>query len=1047
LRQPRNLPKNQTKPYSMKHVTLLTFSRRKSHPDLFMRVLVILMLFASVANAQDVIVKGKISDETGSVMPGVNVVVKGTTSGTTSDENGDFAISVPGGDAVLSFSFIGYASQDVAVNGRTFIEVKLEPDIRSLSEVVVIGYGTQRQEAVTGSVVSMQAKHISEVPSPNITQALQGRMAGVEMSQSSSKPGAPMQIRIRGTRSLLASNDPLIVIDGIPFGGSIADINPNDVKSIDVLKDASSTAIYGSRGANGVILITTNRGAFGQKPQVSYNTYYGVKKIFGEYPMMEGEEFVNLRTTAGVYTSNGLDESNDVNTDWQGMFWRTAAVTSHDINLTGGTTGGSYNFGLGYYKDEAVIPGQDFKRFSLRGSIDQRIGNRIRVGFSTNTNYSVNNGNNMGFYDVLSASPIANPFNDDGTIKRTIRMPLDEQWTKTESTVDALGDNWIDQTRTIASYNAFFAEVEVPGIKGLSYRLNLGLNYRQANNGQFTGEGVFSTNPTTVSSASTSSTIHYSWTIENLLTYDRTIAGKHNVNFVALYSAQQDTDTRSSVSVKDIPASAFQFYNLGRANQTPIIDPLTQTYGLSGLMSAMGRLQYSYDDRYMLSVSYRFDGSSRLAPGHQWVSYPAISAGWNMHTLPILSEVNAINRLKFRVGYGTTSNQAIAPYQTLGLLQTRPYNFGSTFTTGYYVSALPNPELGWEYTSSTNYALEFGLLGERLTGTLEYYQAKTEDLLFVVPLQPTSGVNSYTANIGSSENKGYEITLNGVILDNPDGFRWEVGFNLYANRNRLTSLNSGTEKDEGNWWFVGQPIDVIYDFEYQGLWQEGDPYRDILEPGGNVGMIKVKYTGEYNDDGTPKRAIGAADRQIHNMQPNFQGGFNTRLSYKGFDFSMVGVYKNGGLVIATPYGANGYLNILSGRRGNIDVDYWTPENTDARYPKPGGIGGDQPKYLNTLSYFDASFLKIRTISLGYNFDQANWFHVKGISKFRVYATVQNPFVMFSPYYDESGMDPETNSYANENAAVNYDNRLRRLLTIGTNTPSTRNYIIGLNLTF
>jgi TonB-dependent starch-binding outer membrane protein SusC len=1023
--------------------------RLRGCTGLFARVFLVLMLLSSGAMAQDLTVKGKVLDETGAGMPGVNIVVKGTTNGTTSDENGGFTINVHGTDAVLTFSFIGYAAQDVAVGGRTSMDVQMVADVTSLNEVVLVGYGTQRQEAVTGSVVSIQSSAIAEVPSPNLTQALQGRLAGVDMSQTSSKPGASMQIRIRGTRSLSASNDPLIVLDGIPFAGSISDINPNDVKSVDILKDASSTAIYGSRGANGVILITTNKGRQGQKAQFSYNSYYGVKQVFSKYPMMSGEKFAQLRADAKVYTSNGLDESNDVNTDWQDMYYGTAAVTSHDVGITGGTSGGNYNIGVGYYRDEAVIPGQNYQRFSLRAALEEKIGNHLRVGFTSNNNYAITQGANAGFYDVLSASPIANPYNADGSIRRTIRMPLDEQWTRTRSTVEALGDSWIDQTRALGSYNSVYGELNVPGIEGLSYRLNLGLNYRQANTGQYTGEGVFSTNPTTVSSAMVNNAITTSWTIENLLMYDRTFADKHNLNVVALYSAQQDTWDKSQVSVKDIPSDAFQFYNLGRGNQQPIIDPALQEYRVSGLMSAMARLMYSYDDKYMLTASYRFDGSSRLAEGHKWVSYPAVSAGWNIHREPFLQNAGAIDRLKLRVGYGITSNQAIDPYSTLGLLGTRPYNFGSTYTTGYYVTDLPNTELGWEYSATMNYALEFGLLNNRLTGTLEYYNTTTKDLLFRVGLPQTAGVTSYVANIGESENKGFEITLNGVVLDNPNGLTWEVGFNLYANRNKLTRLASGQQRDETNWWFVGHPIDVIYDYEATGLWQQGDPYLSVLEPGGNVGMIKARYTGEYTSDGTPTRQIGPADRQIMSMQPDFQGGFNTRLAYKGFDLSVVGLFKSGGLLIATPYGANGYLNILTGRRGNIDVDYWTAENTGARYPKPGGIGGDQPKYLNSLSYFDASFMKVRTITLGYNFDQSSWFNVKGISRLRLYATVQNPFVLFSPYHKESGMDPETNSFANENSAVTLgaNDARKRLLTTGTNTPSTRNYIFGLNITF
>ena len=993
-------------------------------------------------------IRGKVTDETGVGLPGVNILVKGTTNGTTTDAEGNYTLQLPadGTQKTLVFSFIGYQTIEQSADGRSTLDVSLVTDVTSLSEVVVVGYGELRQEAVTGSVVSLSGNNMRDVPSANITSALQGRLAGVDFSQSSSKPGAAMQIRIRGTRSLSASNDPLIVLDGIPFAGSITDINPEDVKSVDILKDASATAIYGSRGANGVILITSNKGKKGQKPQFSYNNFYGIKKVFSKYPMMGSEDFIKLREEANVYQTNGIDESNDVNTDWQDLFYGTATITSHDVRVAGGTTGGNYSFGMGYFRDEAVIPGQNYQRFSLRGSLDQEIGNYFRIGFTTNNNYSVNNGANLGFYDVLSASPIANPFNPDGSTKRVIRMPLDDQWTRTRETIEALGDSWIDQTKALGSYNSVYGVVKVPGVEGLSYRLNIGLNYRQSNGGSYTGEGVFSVNPTTISSATISNSLTTSWTIENLLTYDKTY-GLHNINAVALYSAQEDSFNSSSVLARDIQADAFQFYNLGRANQQPIINPDNQGYSKSGLVSTMARLMYSYDDRYMLSASYRFDGSSRLAEGHKWVSYPALSAGWNIHREGFMADISAISSLKLRVGYGTTSNQAINPYSTLGLLGTRPYNFGSTFATGYYVTSLPNPNLGWEYSTTMNYALEFGLLKNRITGTLEYYNTQTKDLLFTVSLPQTSGVNNYVANVGESENKGVELTLNGLIIDNPQGLTWEAGFNLYANRNKLTKLASGQERDEANWWFVGHPIDVIFDYKYEGLWQDGDAFLNNYEPGGNVGMIRVKYTGDFNPDGSPTRAIGPADRQIMSMQPKFQGGFNTRLAYKGFDLNVVGIFKSGGLLIATPYGANGYLNILTGRRGNIDVDYWTPENTDARFPKPGGIGGDQPRYLNTLSYFDASFLKIRTITLGYNFDQNEWIKNKGISQLRLYATLQNPFVMFSPYHKESGMDPETNSFANENSAVGYSNNLRRLLTIGTNTPTTRNFIFGLNLTF
>ncbi len=1005
------------------------------------------MIFAALitqaAYAQNT-VSGQVIDESGSGLPGVNILLKGTTVGTTTDANGEYSIEVPGANSVLVYSFIGYEVQELTVGNRSSISITLVPSIESLAEVVVIGYGVQRQEAVTGSVASISGDAMRDVPSGNITQALQGRLPGVEFGRTSTQPGASTRIRIRGTRSLTADNDPLIVLDGIPFVGDLSDINPNDIKSIDVLKDASATAIYGSRGANGIILVTTHKGTKGQKARVSYNGFHGAKKVFSKYPLMSGDDMVELRKLNIPYTSYGLDEAEGVNTDWQDLLYRTAITTSHDVGLSGGTERGTYSVGAGYFLDQAVIPTQQFSRYSLRASVEQDVGQHFRFGFTTNSNYSTSQGNQVNVGNLLRMTPVADPFNDDGTWKRTVRTAIDEPWVYSRDIVEGLEDQWLSETRTYASYNSIFGEVKIPWVEGLKYRVNLGLDYRQSNGGAYTGQGIMSTNPTTESNASISNSHTRHWLIENLITYDRTFNSVHNVNFTGLYSAEKNVFNRSRITARDIPADHFQFYNLGQAAGEINVPPGDQWYTVWGLMSWMGRVMYSYNDRYMFTATLRSDGSSRLAEGHKWHTYPAFSVGWNIADESFMNGVDLINSLKIRVGYGQTSNQSVDPYQTLGLLATRPYNFGSEYSTGYLVTQVPSPHLGWEFSKTTNIGVDFSILKDRLSGTIEYYITKTEDLLLNKGLPGSSGVGSITENVGRTQNKGIEISLNGVIVQKND-WTWEAGLNIYANRNKLISLSSGMERNEGNWWFVGHPIDVIYDYEKIGLWQEEDPYRDILEPGTNtLGMIKVKYTGDYNDDGTPTRAIDASDRQVMSMLPDFQGGFNTRVGYKGFDLSMVGVFQRGGLLNSTLYGGGGYLNLLNGRNGNVKVDYWTPENTGAKYPNPESIrSGDNLKYANTLGYFDASYLKIRTITLAYNFNQLRSRDIN----LRVYVTAQNPFVMFSPYHKESGMDPEPNSLGNQNAAVNMSNNLERILTIGTNTPSTRNYLIGVNLTF
>jgi len=640
-------------------------------------------------------ITGTVTDAaTNEPLPGVSVSVAGTTAGAITNMAGQYTIDVPSSDVTLTFSFVGYTTQNVPVNGQNTINVALALAVTGIDEVVVIGYGTQRKEAVTGSVASMSGAELNNMASSNITQSMQGRIAGVEMSQTSTKPGAAMQIRIRGTRSLTAINDPLVVLDGIPFAGSISDLNTADIKSVDILKDASATAIYGSRGANGVILVTTNKGRKGQKTIVNYNGYYGTKNVFAPYPMMDGPEFIKLRAAAKLFT-NAQDEFDNVNTDWQDLFYRPGAVTSHDLGLTGGSEKGNYSFSIGYYNDQAVVPMQDYSRFSMRSSLDQEVGKYFRFGFTSNNSYSINKGSNLGVGGFLSNTPIADPYNADGTWKRTIRTSIDETWVYTKDVIENLGDKYINQTKAYGSYNTLYGEVKIPGIEGLKYHTNLGLNFRQSNGGNYTGEGVFSTTATTPSTASIDNSHNLNWAVENLLTYDRTFAEKHQLNVVALYSAEQTRYNSSSIAAKDIPADAFQFYNLGQATGEITINPNNQNYWVSGLMSYMGRVMYSYDNRYMLTATYRSDASSRLAEGHKWHSYPAVSAGWNIKNESFMKDVALISSLKLRAGYGQTSNQSVTPYATLGLLSTRPYNFGSDkYAMGYYVSELPNPNLG-----------------------------------------------------------------------------------------------------------------------------------------------------------------------------------------------------------------------------------------------------------------------------------------------------------------------------------------------------------------
>ncbi len=1015
---------------------------------------------ASVAYAQtNSTVKGVVVDEFGEPLMGAKVVQAGTNNGVATDINGQFTLTVPKG-AQLTTSYVGFVTTTVTEKGQ--LKIVLTEDKKQLNDVVVIGYGTQRKEAVTGSVASVSSEKLMENPSSNITQALQSRIAGVEMTQINSQPGAEMQIRIRGQRSLSASNDPLIVLDGIPFLGQLSDINPSDIKSLDILKDASATAIYGSRGANGVIIITTNKGGLNRPAKVTYNGYVNFKTLFNEYPMMKGEKYAQMRKMAGKY-GNGLDESDDVDTDWQSMWYKTGISHNHNLTVSGGTNTGSYSFGGSYTHDEGVIPTQAFNRLTLRANLEQKIGKNVKVGLSSTNTYNTREGMQVGMYGILQMSPLTNPYNEDGTMKSIVHMSSDDVFLITKDVLENNKESYLQDNRNIATYNTIFGEISCPWVEGLKYRVNVGLNYRGGKNGSFTGKGFNSTDVNNPSSASLTQFDYMNYAVENLLTYDRTFNEKHTINAVALYSAEQTRYTSNSISSRDVP-EYHQFYSIGNGSKDVTVSP-NSPYSLTGLLSWMGRVMYNYDNRYMLSVAVRSDGSSRLAAGHKWHTYPAVSAGWNIAKEKFMENVGWVNSLKFRVGYGQTANQAISPYTTLGALGTTPYNFGDlgeqSYTTGYYPTKLANKELGWEYSETYNVGLDFSLLGGRLTGTLEYYKMNTHDLLLNVGLPSTAGVSSYTANVGKTQNKGFEATINGVIFDDYNGWTWEAGINLSANRNKLVELADGSDRDEGNGWFVGHPIDVLYDYEKIGLWNSEDPdyqYFDILEPGGNEGMIKVKggyYTEEEKAAGTipegknvgDPRAIGPQDRQIISLEPKFTGGFNTRVAYKNWDLNIIGAFQCGGKLISTLYSGNGYLNMLTGRRGQVDVDYWTPENKDAKYPKPGGIqSGDNPKYSSTLGLFDGSYVKIRTITVGYNF-KGNWMRKAGIGNLRAYATIQNPFIIYSPYYSESGLDPEPNSMSNQGQFHAVTMGGHALPVVGTNSPCTRNYLIGLNLSF
>jgi len=998
-------------------------------------------------------IKGKVADETGTGMPGVNVLQKGSSNGTTTDTSGDFTISISdASNAVLVFSFIGYETLEETLNGRTTVSVALTPSVQSLQEVIVVGYGTQKKSDVTGATVRVDSKSLQEVPVSNMALALQGRAAGVDIQRTSSRPGGATQIRIRGNRSLGATgdpngpvptnNDPLLVVDGIPYSGTINDINMNDVVSVDVLKDASATAIYGSRGSNGVIIITTKRGKAG-KPQITYDGYYGITSVLDKYKLYDGPEYNAYRTLAGTYSATA-DENAMLTagkqTDWQDLMYKNGIMTSHSLAVSGGNDATQYAVGAGYYKETTVLPGQGFSRYSLRVTLDQQVTSRIKVGLNSMNTYNITDGENVNpMFQILTLSPLFKAYNDNGTVNYfpsagsadgTIGNPL------------TLYDKslWSQQRKRLRTFNSLYGEVKI--FDGLKYRLNVGLDYYSDAFGQYYGKNTPMIGNAGVSQAQVQNGNSLSYTLENLLIYDKTIAEKHKINFTGLYSVQQLEATTNTINAQDVSADYLQFYNLALAN---VIQSASGTYTKWGLLSYMGRVNYNFADRFLLTLTARADGSSRLAAGNKWFYYPAAAAAWNIHNESFMQGVNFISNLKLRAGIGKTSNQAVSPYGSLGQLTRVPYNFGSSGVYGALLNNPVNPDLGWEFTTTTNIGLDFGLLANRVTGSIEVYQQKTSDILQNRTLPPTSGIpGGVLQNIGKTENKGLEITLSAAILDNQNrgGFNWNVDLNFYLNREKITSLASGVNQDITNGWYVGQPIDVIFDYKKTGIWQKGEEAQATAMGNFKPGDIKL---WDRNGNGT----IDADDRLVlGSLQADWQGGITNRFSYKGVDLSVVAFAHIGGMLVSTLYQANisSPYNTLEGRRNGPKVDYWTPENPTNAYPVPGrGQTPFGPNNGSMLGYFDATYVKIRSINLGYNLP-GTWLTKTGLSSVRIYVTAQNPFkAFFSDYVKQGGLDPEATGRGGSVTPgfVNANSRL----TVQPNTPLTRSFMLGLNVKF
>lgn len=1030
---------------------------------------------AITLNAQDnVLVKGRITDERGQPVVNASIIVKGTTTGANSNESGNFEISAPR-NATLVISYVGYAPREIRVSDQP-LNISLTPAGNDMEQVVVVGYGTQKKKDVTGAVVSVNEKALKEVPGANIQQLLQGRAAGLEIQRIGTMPGSGAQIRIRGERTINGSNDPLIVLDGIPFeGGSLNDINPDEIASIDILKDASATAIYGSRGANGIILITTKRGRVGE-PRISYNGYHGISSVARKYEVFSAEEYRAMRDLSpwngGYMPEEVKGISLGRNTDWQDIMYKNGFITDHNLNVSGGTATSQFSLGGGYFKETTVLPGQDFTRYALRATIDSRIGKRLKIGLNTLNNLNITHGSQfpINMFPLLTLSPLMPPYDSAGNIVKSPAGNVDDKNTYNPLMVKNNYSGSIDRVRRIRTFNSLYAEYQI--IEGLKYRLNVGLDFRQQEGGQFRGADSYF-RPAQGNTATVNNAEGWGYTVENLLTYDRTFKDVHRLNVVALYSIQEDRSHTSSISKDSIDEEFIQFYNLGQASSSATLPPVVSgTESSWALISYMARINYAFDDRFLLTLTGRIDGSSRLAPGNKWHKYPAVSAGWNISREKFMDNITFINNLKLRVGFGQTSNQSINPYASLGSVSpinginttasgapgpggSIRYNYGPTVVTGYAVTSLPNPDLDWEYTKTVNVGLDFSVLDNRISGTIEWYRQHTFNILYGIQLPSTSGITGqFITNIGEMENKGLEVSIStmNVRARTPGGFTWSTDLNVFFNRNKLLKLNDGFQRNIGNGLHIGHPLTAIYDYTKLGIWQ-----LDEAAAAATYGYVpgQIKLADLNGPNGKPDGRIDPDyDRSIiGSSEADWQGGMTNRFAYKGFDLSIVAYARMGGLLISQIHQPlTSYLTILDGKRNGIKVDYWTPTNPTNSFPKPQAqfVNSLAANAWSTLGYYDASFVKIRSINLGYTFSRGILNRIKAQSV-RVHFTAQNPFVLFSPYIDAGGVDPEATGQGNRGPNGNGDDNTgvtpRRALVITAATPPTRSFILGVNLSF
>lgn len=955
---------------------------------------------------------GLVTDEAGEPISGVSVSLNGSTVGTITDVDGKYTISVPTTKAVLAFSFIGYVSQTITVGNRSVINVRLKEDNQMIDEVVVIGYGSVRKSDLTGSVSQVRSDILeNQAVLSDPIQGLQGKVAGLDITIGN-KPGDTSSPIIRGYNSLNAGNDPLIVLDGAPFGGKISDINPAEIEAIDVLKDASSTAIYGSRGSNGVIIITTKRGKMDGRVSVSYDGFVGFSKSFKNFDLMSGDKWADyLRASNPGKTDdelfNGVTDllENKNYVDWQDeMFSGTGFQTDNNVTINVGKDNMSNLIVLGYNKNQSIIDNMSSERFSMRLNGDVKLFKALKVGYSAMyTHRKTDLGNDNVFLNGTLINPVTRVYDDDGELAYYPSaycsgfMQINPHF----YTSDKYLEN--QSFRDRAFFN-FYADWTI--IDGLNFRTSLTPDLQFVESGAYNSPYM---NLMSYNSLSYNKTTEKSLTFTNILKYDKSF-GIHNISVSAVHDMQTYTIDNLGLTGSDVPYYG-KWYNV---NEAPDIFTRTSNYKKWALLSFMGRINYTLKDKYLLTLTGRYDGSSRLASGSKWDFFPSVALAWRISSEPFIQNIEQISNLKLRLSWGNTGNTAIETYSTLGAFQKYPYTLGLSDASaiGYLPSEMPNAGLGWERTEEYNLGIDFGFLNNRISGTIDLYRRDTHDLLMKRLLPITTGYNETWQNIGKTRNTGVEIALNTVPFVNKN-WEWTLGVTLAYNKNEIVELYDGQTSDPGNKWFVGKPLQVDLLYKYTGAWQteEADEAKRYGYEPGDPKVLDVNGNGKYDQE----------DQFIYNRIPKLTGGLNTTLRYKHLDLNLY-FYTRAGygqLCDFLTYEAG------SSRMNHLDVDFWTPEHQSKTFPKPIGSNPQPLLVQSDYAYRNLSFIRLKNVNIGYTFPARMIEKIKA-NRLRMYVAVDNPFVWtFNKF---GGLDPEN------------------CLSYSSHRPLT-SFVFGLNVSF